>query len=138
MQAGVNLNKNCSIDVAYSEMESITNDQHYTPYIPAKKLVPSVQYRFRLNSETQINFYSDVEHYFLQNHVYVKEVKTTEYSLWNLGANAKFYSKASRYDLGIRCNNALNKAYYDHLSRFKYYGINNIGMNLSIQLKCTF
>lgn len=128
------ITEDLTLRIDYSTMTSYTKDDEFTPYIPASKLKPNLLYQFKSNKNSSWNIFTDVEHYFAQNRVAKYELKTPQYSLWNAGISMKKIISKNTLNISLGCNNILNKAYYDHLSRFKYFGLNNPGRNLTISI----
>jgi len=132
----------CSLDVKfekywqckinYSGMNSKTKDGHYTPFIPAQKITPAIVYETNKNKGKNIRFFTEVNCVLPQNNIALNEMKTPAYQLWNAGASFNMSSKERTYTFGVSVNNILNKAYYDHLSRLKYFGLLNPGRNISL------
>lgn len=121
--------------VSYSGMVSKTKDGNYTPFIPAQKISPSVQYGFGLKRLDNLSVFTNADYCFAQNNVYPGEIATPRYILWNAGISAVVHQENTAYDFSISANNLLNTAYYDHLSRFKYFGLLNVGRNITLMLK---
>ncbi|CAN5370377.1 TonB-dependent receptor [soil metagenome] len=125
--------------ISYSGMISKTDQNDYTPYIPAQKIVPALYYSLSVkNKSMKVDLYTNVEYCFAQNNVAPNELSTPDYNLWNVGASTSFPSGRKVYEFSIAGNNLLNTAYFDHLSRFKNYGIKNIGRNITANLKVKF
>lgn len=133
---GADLTKELNFTVTYSGMDSKTEDGNYTPYIPAHKFIP----RFTLVKEypngKSMTLFIEGEQNLAQDHVYPDEISTPSYLVLNAGAAYHLQGKTT-YDIGLTGHNLLNEAYYDHLSRFKYYGLNNIGFNLTFYVKAS-
>jgi iron complex outermembrane receptor protein len=113
-------------------MNSKTKDGHYTPFIPAQKITPAIIYETNKNKGKNIRFFTEVNCVLPQNNIALNEMKTPGYQLWNAGASFNMSSKERKYTFGGSINNILNKAYYDHLSRLKYFGLLNPGRNISL------
>lgn len=73
-----------------------------------------------------------------QNDAYQFVTATPGYWLLNAGAEWQKVFGSKEMTIGLSANNILNEVYYDHLSRFKYFGIYNIGRNVSINFKLKF
>ena len=115
-------------------MISKTEDGNYTPYVPAQKIVPSIAYTRMYSGDKSMSLFVEGEQNLAQDNIYPNELATPAYFLLNAGASMHLPGKTT-YDLGLTGHNLLNEAYFDHLSRFKYYGINNIGINLTFYIK---
>jgi iron complex outermembrane receptor protein len=123
---------------SYSGMISKTADGNYTPFIPAQKISPSISYKFNVKKLSALNAYTNADYCLAQNNIYTNELATPQYLLWNAGISGTFTKNNVTYDISISGNNLLNTAYYDHLSRFKYFGLLNIGRNFAVMLKIRF
>lgn len=73
-----------------------------------------------------------------QYNVAPNEITTPGYWLWNSGISASVNTGSNVFELAITANNMMNTSYYDNLSRFKNYGLLNIGRNIVIMLKIKF
>ena len=121
--------------LSYAGMSSKTADGQYTPYIPAQKLSPSFQYTMHLSQQkSSIKVFSKIDYYAAQHQSARYEIQTGDYWLWEAGVQAQIQSRGKSYTLGLNGNNLLNVAYYDHMSRFKYFGLLNMGRNICLQL----
>jgi len=111
----------------------------YLPFMPADKVGTSVGTEYRLNQEAKMVFKVGADYFLKQNRPAVFETATPDYYLLN--ASVK-YSKILDGQKQLNCmligNNLLNRIYYDHLSRFKYFGINNYGINLTLKINYQF
>ncbi|NVO21636.1 MAG: TonB-dependent receptor [Bacteroidetes bacterium] len=130
--------------LAYSGMKSKTTDGAYIPYTPAQKLEGNFGYVLHTDKFNPISLSTDVDYYFAQNDTAVGEISTPDYWIWNIGASTTCKSKLADYTFSLSGNNLLNTAYYDHLSRFKYFKdadgqkILNIGRNFAFSIKVRF
>ena len=127
--------KNLQIGVSYSAMNSRTADGNYTPFIPAQKFMPTINYHFAVSEKQSVNVFLNADYCLAQNNVYKNEIRTPQYFLWNMGISTVFSNKNATYDVSLVGNNLANVAYYDHLSRFKYFGLNNIGRNFALLIR---
>ncbi|MEP6795083.1 MAG: TonB-dependent receptor, partial [Saprospiraceae bacterium] len=126
------------VSLTYSGMISKLEDGNYSPFVPAQKLTPAMAYSLRIHDINSIHIYTNVDFYSDQDNVAPDELATPHYALWNAGASTTFRSHGQSYEVNVTGNNLLNTAYYDHLSRFKYFGLLNIGRNISFNLKVKF
>lgn len=131
--AGLELNAACA---------SVTGrlfDNSYLPFIPADKIHSDIKYTFNLKNKLK-DFYISAgsDHIFPQHHPAAMETKTDAYTLYNAGIGAHITMKKEYINISIVCNNLLNTNYYDHLSRFKAYGIHNIGRNIILNIQIPF
>ncbi len=124
--------------LVYSGMISKTINGNYTPYLPAQKLKYHLDYSMKPDFVRELNIYSEVDYAFEQNKTAPNEIATGDYLLLNLGASASFDRGNKHFEIGISANNLLNESYYDHLSRFKNYGLLNMGRNIILTFKLNF
>lgn len=122
------------LEVGYSGMVSKTDDGNYTPFTPAQKIKPAISFPIGQS----MSAFADLEYNLMQDKVYPDEIRTPAYTLVNAGLNWTIHGQKRKYDLSLSGHNLLNEVYFDHLSRFKYFGLNNIGRNISLFLKVTF
>ena len=115
-----------------------TEDGNYTPFVPAQELSGTVRYTALERKDMSVHVSSTVEYHFAQDDTAPDEIATPDYWLWSLGGSAVMHGEGKTYEIGLHGNNLLNTAYYDHLSRFKYFSLLNIGRNISLSLKIRF
>lgn len=109
------------------------------PFIPAPKLNSDIKLTQKVNKKiTELYFKPGISYVFDQNRPGDFETNTSAYYLVNASAGLIFDSPKNLLSLSLVGNNLLNNAYYDHLSRFKYFGIYNVGRNISLNFKITF
>ncbi len=130
--------KRMSLGASYSGMISKTEDGNYTPYVPAQKITPDIHYSFLLKNNHSLDVFTNVEFDLAQNNIAPHEIATPAYSLLNLGASTSFECHEQVYTISLTGNNLLDTAYYDHLSRFKYFGLLNMGRNIVLNFKVQF
>ena len=82
-----------------------------------------------------VSVFADVDYNFAQNDTALNEVSTPSYLIVNAGATIHLRNPKSAYSISLSVNNIFNKAYYDHLSRFKYYDLLNMGRNITLSMK---
>ncbi|MCW5908333.1 MAG: TonB-dependent receptor [Chitinophagales bacterium] len=116
-----------------------TDDGNYLPYIPANKLGTVLKFE-RDASQKVKNVYGSVgfDYVFAQNHFAPNETFTPAYHLLNASVGAKFIFKTGEINLSVVGNNLLGAKYFDHLSRFKNYGIYNVGRNIVVNVGLPF
>ena len=116
---------------SYSFIMAKKDDGEYLPFIPANKLMTEL--KFYLKSFGKIKsplLKTGIDYVFDQHHPSAFETPTDGYLLMNAG----FFGKWRNVGFSLICNNLLNNNYYDHLSRFKYYGIANMGRNIVLSM----
>jgi len=115
-----------------------TEDGYYIPYTPAQKIATTISYLLFLKGDNSIQFYSNMDAYMQQNLVAKYELQTPSYYLVNVGISSSINKGKVNYILTLAANNLFDLAYYDHLSRFKNYGLLNIGRNINLNFKLKF
>ncbi|MDQ6755809.1 MAG: TonB-dependent receptor, partial [Bacteroidota bacterium] len=111
----------------------------YLPFIPANKLHNEVIFSLEKKGKLfPLSFNVNTDNIFAQRHPAQFETPTAAYTLINSGGSFVFHTSERDISFSIAANNILNKNYYDHLSRFKEYGIHNIGRNISLNINYPF
>lgn len=125
------------IKASYAYILGKQKKGEYLPFIPANKFTYEVEIHFRAYHKLK-KFYirAGGSSSFNQNHPGQFETSTDGYTLLNAGIGGDLNIFKQKLNIGIFANNLLNKTYIDHLSTLKGIGINNIGRNISISLKC--
>jgi len=116
-----------ALNTAYSLIAAKKDNGDYLPFIPANKLMTEL--RFYLKSHGNLAnpmFKAGADYVFDQHRPSEFETPTDGYLLINAG----FSGGWKKTGFSLICTNLLNNNYYDHLSRFKYYGIANMGRNI--------
>lgn len=121
-----------------SGMNSKTASGEYTPYTPANKMGGSLTYDFRFKNGASISAYVKMDHYDAQRQLAPNELGTGSYELIGAGVSGAVFLSGKMLEWSLVGNNLGNKAYYDHLSRLKYFGLLNPGRNIFASLKYTF
>jgi iron complex outermembrane recepter protein len=120
---------------SYSFIDASKNDGEPLPFIPANKL--SAEFKLHVPSQgvfTNALLKAGCNYTFDQDRPAEFETSTSGYLLIHAGIFASW----RKYNLSLACNNLLNEDYYDHLSRFKYYGIANMGRSIVLGLNFKF
>jgi len=126
-----------SVGTNISGMISKTRNGAYTPFTPAAKISPNLHYTLPWRQNQSLRLFTTVDYNFRQNKVAPNEIATPAYYLWNVGLSTVVPGRNGSLQINVTGNNLLNRAYYDNLSRFKYFGLLNIGRNITLQLKYT-
>ncbi len=131
--------KGFELNTNFSTVTGILFDGSYLPFIPANKIHSDLKYTFNIKN-TFKDFYVLVgnDYVFAQNHPAKIETTTKQYTLYNAALGTHVALKKEIINISVSCNNLLNTTYYDHLSRFKAYGINNIGRNIVLNIQIPF
>jgi len=111
----------------------------YLPFIPPTKWTQELKLKCKDGKQvTNIFLFVMGEDHFAQSHPAQFETATDAYWLLNAGMTGSWQTKNRTIIFSITGNNLLNKNYYDHLSRFKEYGIHNIGRNIVMHINIPF
>jgi len=132
--------------------KAVADDARYLPFIPPTHGISELRYECNSKEahivhaffKVQLEYYAAQDRAFL---AYGTETPTAGYSLFNAGIGGSFTDKKGRilFNLYLNGNNLFDAAYYDHLSRLKYFlysaedtnpshGIYNMGRNFSLKL----
>lgn len=127
--------KELQIKESFSSTTGLLDDGTYLPFIPAWKSVSSIRFEKGLSTRLP-SFYAEpeLEYVFAQNNAARFETATADYVLVNIHAGLTSNIVDRKFIWSLSCRNLLNKSYADHLSRLKYYGLNNQGINFILSL----
>jgi iron complex outermembrane recepter protein len=120
---------------SYSFIEATMSNGGHLPFIPANKV--NGEMRVNLNAFGPLlnpSFSVGGNYAFDQTHPAEFETKTADYFL----LNCAFDFCWNNVNAGLSARNILNENYYDHLSRYKYYGIANMGRSIMLIIKLKF
>lgn len=127
----------------------ITPDSKYLPLIPPFHWISELRYDFTSARQKLSNGFvkAQLVVYGAQNKVYSADntqTPTPGYTLFNVGAGTGINNKNGRtfMNIAIMANNVFDVAYYDHLSRLKYFidpnwperGIHNMGRTIAFKV----
>jgi len=118
------------------------------PFIPAASLRNEFRYEPKINGTAHSYISVGIDNFFKQSKVDAFESATSGYTLLNaaIGTTLKL-NKKQDLTIYVAGRNLLNKAYYDHLSRFKpgrlseedpTFGIYNAGRNITFGFTLPF
>lgn len=123
---------------SYSYVDGTLDNGNNLPFIAAPKLNSDIKLSFKNNKKiSEFSVKPGVTYVFKQDRPGDFETSTPDYYLINAAASITIKNPKNIILLSVTGNNLLNQVYYDHLSRFKYYGIYNIGRNISLNFKIT-
>jgi iron complex outermembrane receptor protein len=135
-----------------SQPKSFGDSAKYLPFIPPAHGLSELRYEFSSKPRRLAHAFVKVqlEYSAAQDRVmraYNTETSTAGYALFNAGVGGRLSDKKGKTIVNIYLmgNNLFNVAYYDHLSRLKYFyfsptdtnpshGIYNMGRNVSLKL----
>lgn len=127
------------LSATYSGIIGQTDAHEYLPFIPAQKINNEVKFKTdKFKKLTHCYFSINYIYVLAQNKANQFETATPSYQLINAGIGADWPIKNKLLNVSLSGNNLLNETYYDHLSRFKYFGIYNIGRSINLNLKFYF
>lgn len=111
----------------------------YLPFIPAYKLNSSIRYEKHLGKKISSLFVEpEFVSVFKQDRPAKFETPTDGYFLVNFTSGITIAAPKGNWKLGLTGTNLTNEAYYDHLSRLKYYGFYNQGINFVLSARKDF
>lgn len=124
---------------AYSMVLGQTIDGEYLPFIPSNKINSQLQL-IRKGKGKWLNTYFRFGHdyVFKQEHPGQFETQTDSYYLLSSGIGATRSVRQKQLMVSVVCKNLLNNTYYDHLSRYKYFGFYNMGRNIVVNINYKF
>src|SRR5258708_4834833 len=132
--------------------KALGDSAKYLPFIPPTHGISELRYEFSAKRSHVSHAFLKLqwEYYATQNRAFLAyntETPTAGYSLVNAGIGGSFTDKKGKtiFNLYLNANNLVDVAYYDHLSRLKYFlysstdtnrshGIYNMGRNISFKL----
>jgi iron complex outermembrane receptor protein len=126
-----------SLHETFSMVQGTRTDGLALPFIPPPRLTSEVRADFKLKGNPCFvkTSFTYVE---AQNQVALFEKSTPSYNLLNFGLGFTRPNARSEWQFSLTCNNAMNIVYYDHLSRYKYFGVNNMGRNIVLNVSYKF
>ncbi len=104
------------------------------PFIPPSRWMQEARYPWHAKNIENGYAFVNVTTTYRQDHPAEFETSTAGYTLLNAGIGASLHMGNRTVTINIAGNNLLNKNYYDHLSRFRDYGIHNIGRNVVVHV----
>jgi iron complex outermembrane recepter protein len=134
--ASIEDKKYFSISFDYSYLDAQRDDGSWLPFSPANRFLFDSKYFLpAISSKYQNAFISfGVNYTQKQDHTDTYEIPSPGYWLINAGAGVSF--KSVRFLL--TCRNLADQKYYDFLSRLKYYGLNDMGRNIVLNVGWQF
>lgn len=123
----------------WKEVFSLTNGElandGYLPFIAPAKLASSI--RFDKQLKKGISFFAEPEFIFVaaQNKPAQFETVTARYSLLNFSSGLEIPATKGNWKFNINVNNITDAQYFDHLSRLKYLGLYNEGINFAVSVR---
>ena len=124
---------------AFTLTKGVLDSGGYLPFIPAYKLSSSVRLEKKPGKKV-ISIFIEPEfvYVFKQDMPAQFETTTGSYGLVNVTSGIVLAGKTGNWHLGVTGTNITNTAYADHLSRLKYYGLLNQGINFVLSARKDF
>ncbi|MCB0761214.1 MAG: TonB-dependent receptor [Flavobacteriales bacterium] len=110
----------------------------YLPYMPANRLKPRLDYVREVNKRLSLNAYVENLWVAAQHLVNTLEQPTPARQLLNAGVGFAVEQSKATFSVKLEVNNALNRAYYDHMSRLKMFGMLNMGRDIRLHIYIKF
>jgi iron complex outermembrane recepter protein len=146
-----------SLSVVYGlnkgiDPKQLSDSNKYLPFIPPLHGISEFRYDIECKQHHIVNAFVKIQlaYYAAQNRVYLTdntETPTASYNLFNAGFGGGITNKKGIViaNIYIMANNLFDVAYFDHLSRLKYFyysaddtnpahGIHNMGRNISFKV----
>ncbi|NDA63940.1 MAG: TonB-dependent receptor [Chitinophagia bacterium] len=123
----------------WKEVFAFTNatlkDSGNLPFISPAKLTSSIRYETNLKGGINIFIEPEIVYSSAQNKPAQFETNTPSYTLVNFSSGVELLAAKGNWKLGLNINNITNKQYFDHLSRLKYLGLYNQGLNFILSVR---
>ena len=127
------------LETNFSNVTGKLSNGTYLPFIPSAKWTGEISLRCKDGERIKnVLLFAITENHFSQNQPAQFETPTAAYWLLNAGISGGLKTKNRMINVSLAGNNLFNKNYYDHLSRFKDYGIHNIGRNIVLHINIPF
>jgi iron complex outermembrane recepter protein len=134
--ASIENNRYFRFSFDYSYLDAKRADGSWLPFSPANRFTFDSKYFLTaISSKFQnafISFGGDLTQ--KHDHIDTNEIPSPGYWLINAGAGVSFKSVR----ILLICRNLANQEYYDFLSRLKYYGLNDMGRNIVLNVGWQF
>jgi iron complex outermembrane receptor protein len=123
-----------SFQSSYSTVTGKLTSSDYLPFIAPPKIVADVTVK------PSSNFTCKMGADFVSKQDHLGDFETATAVYWLLHTSLRFviHTRKTEIRLSVNGDNLLNKTYFDHLSRFKYFGIYNMGRNIMTSVSLPF
>ncbi|MCB0395213.1 MAG: TonB-dependent receptor [Flavobacteriales bacterium] len=130
---------NVSLRATCAQVTGKAGNGDYLPFIPAGKITGEVKWKSKENIKRRQTFAGfGADHILPQDHPAQFETSSPGYTLIHASAGVSFIGQRRDVMLSVAATNLLNEVYFDHLSRYKYYNIFDMGRNISVHCHITF
>lgn len=126
-----------SLHETFSMVQGTRTDGVALPFIPPPRLTSEVRADFKTKGNPCF-VKASATYVEQQNQLALFEKYTPSYYLLNCGLGFTKAGARNEWQFSLTCNNVMNAVYYDHLSRYKYFGVNNMGRNIVLNVSCKF
>ncbi len=122
--------------VDYAYLDARRDDGTWLPFTPANRLQSEIKVFLFKNKAFLQDSYLTFGASFTQAQTHPAEFETAtpHYTLLNMGAGTTY----KRLRFLLTCRNLTNEYYNDHLSRFKYFGIRDMGRDMVLNVGYQF
>jgi len=134
--ASIENKEHFSFSLDYSYLDAKRDDGSWLPFTPANRFLFDCKYFLPVRSTKYQNAFISfgVNYTQKQDHTDIYEISAPGYWLINAGAGVSFKSVR----ILLSCRNLADQKYYDFLSRLKYYGLNDMGRNIVLNVGWQF
>jgi len=134
--AGIENKEHFSFSFDYSYLDAKRDDGSWLPFTPANRFLFDCKYFLPARSTKYQNAFISfgVNYTQKQDHTDIYEISAPGYWLINAGAGVSFKSVR----ILLSCRNLADQKYYDFLSRLKYFGLNDMGRNIVLNVGWQF
>ncbi len=131
--------KNFELKESISLTQGVLDNGGYLPFIQACKSATSLRFEKKLSGKIK-NIFIEPECVFVfrQDMPAQFETATASYYLLNITSGISLAAPRGNWNIGLTGTNLTSQAYMDHLSRLKYYGLNNQGINFILSIRKSF
>lgn len=126
------------LETNFSIVETKLSSNNAIPFSPPTRFQTNVIFEIKKGKVVEISNIC-IQHIYMlpQNNIADFELKSADYSLFNLSINGKF-GKQKAFEWQLSGRNLLNTTYIPHLSRFRIYDIPNPGISINASLAWNF
>jgi len=123
----------------YSSTFGQDMNYNHLPLMPSQKVNLTVRASFPGKKALQtFSVYLQEQYSFAQNLIAIYETPTPAYNLVNMGLTFDLNIDKQKIIFNLIGENIFNEAYYDALSRYKQYGIYDMGRDVIVKLSLPF
>lgn len=123
---------------SHTLVQGTTDDGAYLPFIPAQKLASEIRISGAKKWRRKAWVSVGGNYLLAQNRPAQFETATPGYFILNTGLGKEWKLKKHTLYSSVHCSNLLNEVYVDHLARYKYFGIYNMGRSIMLNVKFEF